>query len=287
MSILKDIQSDYRLGGFTEKVIYWNVGVFLLCIPLFYQFASLTFDYPEWIALSANPNVVLRHPWTLLTYAFLHDGFLHIFFNMLVLNFSARLFLTYFTQKQFLGLYLLGAIFSGLVFTSTFFLLGNSGIIVGASGAIMAVLVGVTTYNPLMQIRLLLIGYVKLWHLTAVILLLDVLQIRGGNFGGHIAHLSGAIFGFFFITLLKNGTDLSKFISGIFDFFANLFKPRQKHNFKKVHTNRAPVRQQAPVSPAGKDKTQRQIDEILDKISQSGYDSLSKEEKEFLFRAGK
>jgi hypothetical protein len=206
---------------------------------------------------------------------------------MMVLNFSSRFFLTYFTQKQYLGLYFLGAIFAGLSFVLSFFVLGKSSMMVGASGAIMAILVATTTYQPLLQIRLLLIGNVKLWHITAVILLLDLLQIRLDNTGGHIAHLSGAFFGFIYIKLLQNGTDLSKIVSSIIDFFVNLFKKKQSTPFKKVHVNSKKSTPNRASKIVIKDKTQQQIDEILDKISQSGYDSLTAEEKEFLFKAGK
>jgi membrane associated rhomboid family serine protease len=287
MSIIEDIKLQYRIGGIANKMIYWNVGIFLLSIPLFYQFKTGVFDYPSWISVSSEPLAIVYKPWTLLTYAFFHDGFLHLFFNMMVLNFASRLFLTFFTQKQYFGLYLLGAIFAGIFYVLSFYLFGQSWVMVGASGAIMALLVATTTYQPLMEIRLLLIGNVKLWHITGVILLLDLLQIQLGNTGGHIAHLSGAFFGYIYIKALQSGTDLSKIVSSVIDFFANLFGPRKSTPFKKVHVNPKKPTAKRESKIVAKDKTQQQIDEILDKISQSGYDSLTSEEKEFLFKAGK
>jgi hypothetical protein len=206
---------------------------------------------------------------------------------MMVLNFSSRLFLTFFTQKQYLGLYFLSVIFAGLIYVLSFYLLGHSSLMVGASAAIMALLVATTTYQPLMELRLLLIGNVKLWHITGVLLLLDLLQIQMNNTGGHIAHLSGAFFGYIYIKLLLNGTDLSRIVSSVIDFFTNLFSPKKATPFKKVHVNpkKPTVKRESKI--VAKDKTQQQIDEILDKISQSGYDSLTAEEKEFLFKAGK
>ena len=158
---------------------------------------------------------------------------------------------------------------------------------VGASGAIMALLVGATTYQPLMNVRLLLIGNVKLWHITAVLLLLDLLQIQLDNTGGHIAHLSGAFFGYIYIRLLQNGTDLSKIVNAVVDFPSTIFNKKQSTPFKRVHVNpkKPAVKRESKI--VIKDKTQQQLDEILDKISQSGYDSLTAEEKEFLFKAGK
>lgn len=283
MSIIEDLKFQYRVGGIANKMIYWNVGFFLLSIIFFYQFKSGVFDFPNWVAISSEPATVITRPWTVLTYAFFHYGFMHLFFNMMVLNFSSRLFLTFFTQKQYLGLYLLSAIFAGLSFVVSFYFLHQTSNMVGASAAIMALLVATTTYQPLMDIRLLLIGNVKLWHITAVILLLDLLQIQMNNTGGHIAHLSGAFFGYIYIKLLQNGTDLSKIVDSIL----NLFSKKQSTPFKKVHVNpkKPAIKRESKI--VVKDKTQQQLDEILDKISQSGYDSLTSEEKEFLFKAGK
>jgi membrane associated rhomboid family serine protease len=287
-SIIDDLKGQYKFGGITQKLIYWNVACFLVSLLFFYQFKVGAFDFPNWVALSSEPSVFLMKPWTLLTYAFFHDGFGHIFFNMIVLNFSSQLFLTFFSQKQLLGLYILSSIFAGLAFVSGFYFLNLSSNIVGASAAIMAILVAATTYSPLMNIRLLLIGNVKLWHITLVILVIDLMQILTDNPGGHIAHLAGAFFGFAFIKLLENGTDLSKIVSSIIDFFVNLFGKSKSTPFKKVHKNYKKPAEKPTVSRIiTKDKTQQQIDEILDKISRSGYDCLTKEEKEFLFKAGK
>jgi len=286
MSILEDLKMQYKLGGIALKMIYWNIGCFLVSLVFFYQYKSGVFEFPNWVALSSEPMVFGLKPWTFLTYAFFHDGFFHLLFNMMVLNFASYLFLTFFSSKQYLGLYLLSAIFAGLIFALGFNLLHYSGAIVGASAAIMAILVAATTYSPLMGVRLFLFGNVKLWHITAVILILDLMQFRLENSGGHISHLAGAFFGFIYVKLLQNGTDLSKIVSIVLDFFFNIFR-KPGTPFKKVHKNyKKPV--EKPISRiVVKDKKQQQIDEILDKISQSGYESLTQEEKEFLFQAGK
>ncbi|PBJ13750.1 rhomboid family intramembrane serine protease [Flavobacterium sp. ACN6] len=287
MNILDDLKLQYRLGGIAMRVIYWNIACFILSLIFFYQYSIGQFDFPSWIALSSDPQVFMFKPWTFLTYAFFHDGFLHLLFNMMVLNFASTLFLTYFTQKQYLGLYILSALFAGVAFALSFYLSNISGSIVGASAAIMAILVAATTYSPLMNVRLFLFGNVKLWHITAVILILDLMQFRLGNMGGHISHLAGAFFGFAYIKLLQNGTDLSIIVSKTLDFFVNLFRKSPSSPFTKVHKNYQKPTQKPTSRIVTKDKTQQQIDEILDKISQSGYDCLTKEEKEFLFKAGK
>jgi len=286
-NIIDDLKKQYKFGGMAQKLIYWNIACFLVSLVFFYQFKVGAFDFPNWIVLSSDPSIFITKPWTLLTYAFFHDGFGHIFFNMIVLNFSSTLFLTFFNQKQLLGLYVLSAIFAGMAFVLGYYFLNLSASIVGASGAIMAILVAATTYSPLMNVRLLLIGNVKLWHITLVILIIDLMQIRLDNSGGHIAHLAGAFFGFGFIKLLENGTDLSKIVSSIIDFFVNLFAKSPSTPFKKVHKNYKKPAEKPTSRIVSKDKTQQQIDEILDKISRSGYDCLTKEEKEFLFKAGK
>ncbi len=289
MNILDDLKMQYKMGGFEQKVIYWNCGVFLLSILLFYRFKLGYFDFPTWVALSSNAGEVLYKPWTLLTYFFFHAGFFHLLFNMIVLNFAGRIFLTFFNQKQFLGLYLLSGVFSGLSFMLFYsvVMVDRTSSIVGASGAIMAILVATATYSPFMNLRLLLIGNVKLWQFTFVILLLDLIQIFTENTGGHVAHLSGALFGFIYVKLLVNGIDLSKGISFLLDKLVTFSRPKKATPFKKVHRNYNVKQNQSASKIVTKDKTQQQIDDILDKISKSGYDSLTKEEKEFLFKAGK
>lgn len=279
-SILDDLKMQYQLGGVAFRLIFWNVLCFLVSLLFFYQFQLGVFNFPDWIALTSDPNGLITKPWTLISYAFFHHGFGHLFFNMMVLHFSSMLFLTFFNSKQFLGLYLLSALFSGISFVAGYYFLHLSSAMVGASGAIMAILVATTTYRPLMTIRLLFFGNVKLWYITAVILVLDFMQFRIENTGGHIAHLAGAFFGFIFIKLLQNGIDVSRILN-------NPFKKSRSTPFKKVHKNYPKSAPKPSSRIVVKDKTQQQIDEILDKISQSGYDCLTQEEKEFLFKAGK
>ncbi|WP_084546318.1 rhomboid family intramembrane serine protease [Flavobacterium fluvii] len=280
---------QYKFGGITQKLIYWNIACFVVSYVVFglLRLVDIDVNFIQYVSLSSNPADFLWKPWSIITYAFFHSDLFHIFFNLIILNFSSQLFLTFFNQKQLLGLYILSAIFSGIIFVLSFYLMNVIAPLVGASGAIMAILVAATTYSPLMNVRLLFVGNVKLWHITVVILVIDLLQIRLDNSGGHIAHLAGAFFGFVYVKLLENGTDLSKIVSSIIDFFVNLFKKSPSKPFKKVHKNYKKPAEKTISRIVTKDKTQQQIDEILDKISRSGYDCLTKEEKEFLFKAGK
>ena len=285
MNILDDLKLQYKTGGMVQKLIFWNIGCFLLSLVFFYSFSVGKFQIPYWIALSSDLGTFIKTPWTLVTFNFFHYGFFHLIFNLLVLHFAGRLFSTYFTDRQLLGVYILGGVFSGITFILSYIVIAKVGLLVGASGAIMAILLSATTYAPFMLLRIPLIGIVKLWHVTFIILLLDLIQLPLDNTGGHIAHLGGALFGFLYIKLLQSGTDLSKGISMILDFFVNVSKPKKKTPFKKVHRNT--TKKAVNSFQDNKDLTQKQIDDILDKISKSGYDSLTKEEKEFLFKAGK
>ena len=244
----------------------------------------------NWLSLSSDPADLLWKPWTLITYAFLHSGFLHLLFNMLWLFFAGRMFLTFFTQKQLFGLYILSAIFAGLAFILSYELLplvrGIKAPMVGASASVMAILVASAVYAPYYQVRMMLIGTVKLWHIAAFFIVMDLIYVSVENTGGHIAHLAGALFGYIFIKAIQKGTDLSKPVSNTVTFFENLFKPKKKTPFKKVHRNTAKSASKSTAAKP-KDLTQQQIDDILDKISKSGYESLTKEEKEFLFKVGK
>jgi membrane associated rhomboid family serine protease len=288
-SIIDDLKMQYKFGGITQRLIYLNITCFLVSYVIFglLRFVNIDIDFLHYVSLSSNPMDLLWKPWSIISYAFFHSGFFHIFFNLIILNFASQLFLTFFNPKQLLGLYILSAIFSGIVFVFSFYLMNIISPLVGASGAIMAILVATTTYQPLMNLRLLIIGNVKLWHVTLVILIMDLMQIQSENSGGHIAHLAGAFFGFIFIKALENGNDLSKIVTNLFDFFVNLFDKQPATPFKKVHRNYKKAIEKPVSKIVTKDKTQQQIDEILDKISRSGYDCLTKEEKEFLFKVGK
>jgi hypothetical protein len=150
----------------------------------------------------------------------------------------------------------------------------------------MAILFATVSYAPLLQIRLLFFGSVKLWHLALLFVVLDLIQLPLNNTGGHLAHLSGALFGYLYVWQIKKGTDVCGWFTAILDFFATQFGRKKRTPFKKVHrTYQTPS--QKPSKIITKDKQQQQIDEILDKISLSGYDSLTAEEKDFLFKAGK
>jgi len=293
MNLIEDLKFQYKIGNVGIRLIFWNI-IFFIVPEVFFAVAQLfqfKVNYLDYVSLSTNWADLVWKPWSIISYAFFHAGAIHLIFNMLMLHFTSRLFLIFFTQKQLLGTYLLAAVFSGLVYLLGYHYLPMlsdvSTTMVGASGAIMAILIATTTYQPFMEVRLMLFGKVKLWHIAVLLLFLDMIQLPMNNTGGHIAHLSGAFFGYIYIRLLQNGTDLSKIVNSVLDFFTSLFDRKPSTPFKKVHVNpkQPAVKKESRI--AVKDKTQQQIDDILDKISKSGYDSLTTEEKEFLFKSGK
>ena len=293
MSIIEDLKLQFKIGDVLTKLIFWNIAFFAIptvlfgILPLF----KININYLSYVSLSSNPNDLLLKPWSIFTYAFCHSSILHILFNLIMLNFAGRLFLIFFNQKQLLSLYFVGSLFAGFVFLLSYMffpaLANVNTALVGASASVMAILFATVTYSPLMNIRLLLFGNVKLWHIALILIVIDLFQLPMENTGGHLAHIGGAFFGYIYIRLLKNGTDICNWFTLIIDAFSSIFGSRKSKPFKKVHrTYKAPAEKRVS-KIVTKDKVQQQIDEILDKISQSGYDSLSSEEKEFLFKAGK
>lgn len=303
MGLIDDLKLQYKVGDITQKLIFWNIGLFVVPLIIFsiLKLGGVHLPLFDWtiggtenlFSLSSRFTDLLWKPWTLITYAFLHAGFFHILFNMLWLYFAGRVFTTFFTQKQLFGLYIVSAIFAGLIFILAYnFLPIVRGVIapmVGASASIMAILVATAVYSPYYQVRLPLIGSINLWYIAAFFIVMDLIYASVENTGGHIAHLSGALFGYLFIVMIRRGFDVTKRVSNTIIFFENIFKPKEKTPFKKVHRNKtnAAAYKAKNVKPNSKDITQQKIDDILDKISKSGYDSLTKEEKEFLFKVGK
>lgn len=276
MSILNEIKQQYKTGDVSQKLIFINILVFIVS-ALCFSFVSNQFQYPYWLALSSNYKDVLWFPWTLFTYGFLHSEPIHLLFNLIFLYYISTLFYTFFTTRQFLTVYFFGSFFAGLIFVVYGYLFNYTNLIVGASASIMAVFMAVATYAPNYSLRLPLLGYLKIWHLAVLYVFIDIAQLLTENTGGHIAHLSGSVVGFVFAMLMKKGIDISSIFT---------FKKKKNNTLKKVYKNK-PVKKYQSVRVSDVNFTQRKIDEILEKISKSGYESLTKEEKEFLFAANK
>lgn len=283
MSVINNLKNRYLNGTIVEKLIYINIAFFVITLltSVFQGLYKGEINWlVEWFSLDDNYSALIKKPWSLLTYGFLHADFLHLLMNLIVLYFIGNLFVEYFTEKQLLIFYLLGTFFGGLlfIFSQNYFPLfeGKSSILVGASAGISAIFIGVATYIPNYQLKLRFIGFVKLWYLAAFWIGLDVIALIGDNAGGHFAHLGGSLFGFLYVSKASN-KDIN-----VFNKLAAIFKAK-KSSLKTVHKST----EKRTNTVKNTDFNQQQIDVILDKISKSGYDTLTKTEKEFLFKQGK
>ncbi len=266
----------FKSGNPAMLYIGINGIVFLLgvVISLFVFFGSDQTTVEGFIRnYFAFPSAIAQWPtrfYTIVTYAFFHRDFFHILFNLLWLYWMGNLFLSFLAPKQFHVVYwggvLLGAVAFALIYNLIPQLSVMQASLIGASAAVMAIFSAVTTLVPNYSIRLFIFGDVKLKYLLLVYIAIDMISMSTGsaNLGGSVSHLGGALFGFGYIKLLQNGTDLSSF-----------FKKKSK---LKVIRTEAPIKRAAVVN-------QEQIDAILDKISKSGYENLSAKEKQTLFDA--
>jgi membrane associated rhomboid family serine protease len=243
----------------------------------------------SWLELPSDFSDFILQPWTIITYAFLHYDFMHILFNMLWLYFLGRMFLNLFSPKMALNIYFLGAISGGLLFMLCYTLFpdvfGNYSKLLGASAAVRALLIFLCAYMPNQELRVFTFN-IKLWYVGAAIVFLDVVGLFGVNAGGNLAHLGGAILGYFYAKQLTKGQDIGKGFERFMDHIVGLFKSSKKGPLKTVHKNKSKVGGYTKAD-FSEFNNQKKIDVILDKISKSGYDSLTAEEKEFLFKAGK
>lgn len=218
----------------------------------------------ENFALFGDVEVFNFRIWQFMTYSFLHANLLHLLFNMFMLYLFSQLFYTYFNEKQLLRTFFLGGLLSGIFYFGVSNIFGLQQFVVGASGAIMAVFFTVVGYNPQMRVHVIIFGNIAIYYIAFAFLGFDLLQLFSDNAGGHLVHIGGSVFGFLYGKWLKG-------------FSIDFKSGKKKARMRTVH-------RKAPVSRIAADDTQKQIDVILDKISKSGYDSLTKEEKEFLFK---
>jgi len=276
LTIINDIKNAYYNANVVEKIIYINVFLFLITV-LFNTFVI------EWFALPANFGTFLNKPWTIITYAFIHERLFHILSNLLVLYYIGNLFLDFYSKKQFISFYFLGALIGAVSFLTNYLITNKIGApLGGASAAVTTIFVAIATKIPRYALRLRFIGSVELWVLAAIWVSLSILQLVNVDNGGAIAHLGGALFGFIYANQLDKGNDIGKWFEVFIDYFTNLIKPKKRSPLKTVYKSK-----KRKDSLTVEKSKQRKIDEILDKISKSGYDALTPEEREFLFRAGK
>lgn len=287
----------YRESGMMAKIILINAAIFLLInIPLVASnlFGAPRLDMPGsttpiavyWLSVPSFLKLFIIRPWTWFTYMFVHLDVFHILSNILVLYFVGRIFCDLLSDRRFLPTYIFGGLAGAFLYVLLYNiapnLYGQNSILYGASASVMAVFLATATYFPDYEVYLFGVFRVKLKWLALVYVVLDFVALKGqDNIGGHIAHLGGALYGFIYARQLSKGNDWSEFFYKLTASIGSIFTPGRK--VKVVH--RAMTSNSSAGKPSKSEK-QQIIDTILDKISRSGYESLSKEEKEILLKAG-
>lgn len=289
MGLWDDIKNTFRNGNYLIRLIYINVVVFL-AVSIVSVVAFLIKDPVisektlHLLAIPASLKLFIVKPWTIITYMFTHKDIWHILFNMLWLYWFGKIFLEYLDQKKLVAVYLLGGICGAIIFVLAFNIFPafteqlNMSVAIGASASVMAIVMAIAVYVPNYTISLFLLGRIKIIYIALGIFVLTSVMDFSVNSGGKLAHIGGALFGYLYILNMRKGRDLGRGINRIIDSFATLFRPRKK--MKVTHKR--------PVTDIEYNKTkaehQARINTILEKISKGGYDSLTKEEKEILFR---
>ncbi len=291
--IWRGIKTSFLKGSALTRLIYINIGIFLLLKIIYVLLGRGDEAYRtllEYVGVPADPEYLLYRPWTLLTYMFTQFEFLHLLFNVLWLYWFGSIFLNYFSGKKLMGVYLLGGIAGAVCYiiaynTIPYFAIARlSSSAIGASASVMAIVFAVCTYLPNHKIYIFLIGPVNLIYLAIFTALIDIISIPSDNAGGHIAHLGGAFFGCLFTYGIKHNRDIASWIVSIFEKIRDLFS--DKKNVRLRYKKNVSEMTDQEYNMYKKQRDDR-VNEIFDKISRSGYESLTKEEKEILFKAGR
>ena len=257
-----------------EKIILFNITLYLLPFVLKTVLFLLNIkglSIVNWFTIDATLSEFILKPWSILTYGFIHGSFSHIFWNMLILYYFGNILKNIFGEKLILNLFLSGIVAGGLTYLISYNLFpvfkGVNSVMIGASAGVMSVLFFLAAYDPQYRIRIIFFD-IKILYIALFLFFYDIIQIPLNNSGGHIAHIGGALWGYYYSVKYNNGSDL---VNSILSYF------------KKNTNNKPSVKSKTDNKSFNQDK----IDEILDKISDSGYDSLTKSEKEYLFKVGK
>jgi membrane associated rhomboid family serine protease len=286
MNILNELKYRFLYATPVIRLIIANVALFVLTglwDVVYFMMTSVRGISIPYFALPSHYHYVLMKPWTILTYQFSHSSLFHIFFNMFALYVVGGIFLDFFRKKDVWRVYILGGTIAGLfyILSNTFIpaFKDNGGVLIGASGGVMAILFATATYAPNLRLNLFGVFPVKLVWIAVAYLLIDMLSIPGSNGGGHIAHIGGAVFGWIFANFRKG-----KLHFRLFEPAAVNMRVSSKQEKVSVSHPR-PANKAKKYGSQGHTPTQEEIDAILDKISKSGYERLTKEEKDILFKA--
>ena len=278
--------SQFKQSNTLNKLIYVNLAVFVLvkAVDIVLMVAGAHEPNPVvgFLAAYAGGHNLLTHPWGVVTYMFLHQGFLHILFNLLWLFWFGRIFSEYFTGRQLLNVYICGGIAGALLFILAFNVFdifdASVSMAIGASAAVYAIVLATAVYVPNYTVYVMFLGQVKIKWIALFCVISDIAMLESGNAGGHIAHIGGAIFGACYTLALRRGTDIAGWVGRIIDGVSGLShrKPKMKVSYRRSESDYD--------YNARKHNEQKEIDAILDKIAKSGYNGLTEDEKRTLFR---
>jgi membrane associated rhomboid family serine protease len=295
--IFDDLRQTFRQGNIVVRLIYINVAVYVLCTLLSVVLGLFAIPSVELLRnfyLPADLLQLVRRPWTLITYMFMHAGVWHLLGNMLWLYWFGRIFLYFFSAKHLRGLYVVGGLVGGLLYIVAYNLFPifsgqlYSATLLGASASVLAIAIATAVREPDYRINLMFIGPVRLKYFALFIVLFDALYVGSNNAGGHIAHLGGALAGWWFANGFSQGRDITHWVNVCMNALGGLFVKRERKPRKpkmKVHSQNSRA---ADYDYNARKKAQADdVDKILEKLKKSGYSSLSDEEKRRLFEASK
>lgn len=300
-NFIDDLKRTFRQGNIVVRLIYINVAAFVVAMLASVVLGLFRIDAQLFLRdlyLPADLLQLLRRPWTLITYMFMHAGLWHLLGNMLWLYWFGKLFLYFFSSKHLRGLYVVGGLMGGLCYIVAYNLFPvfsshlYSATLVGASASVLAIAIAAAVREPDYRINLLFVGPVKLKYFALFIVLFDILYVGSDNAGGHLAHLGGALAGWWFAKGLVKGYDITHWANVCIDAVGGIFSKRERKPRKpkmKVHKskgNAATNNRTADYDYNARRKAQSdEVDRILEKLKKSGYGSLSDEEKRKLFEA--
>ena len=291
---ITDLKNDFRKGSISQQFIYINIGIFVLTalVSIVGMLFNVGNSWVEWLELPAWLPQFIKQPWSLVTYMFLHANILHLLFNMLWLYSFGQLFLMFFSARHFRGLYFLGGLCGGLLYIVAYNVFPYflpyiyKSYLLGASASVLAIVIATAVREPEYRVSLMLFGQIRLKYLALIVIVTDLLFVTSNNAGGHIAHLGGALAGWWFAAGLQKGSDVTKWINIFIDWFWGIWKVKhapKKPKMKVHYGGRAGDYEYN----ARKKEQNDEIDRILDKLKKSGYQSLTTEEKRRLFDASK
>lgn len=293
--MFKNIYRKFCNENIVGRFIYINVAVYII-VAFIGVFATL-FEvgykveaFMHWFELPASFERFICRPWTLLSYMFLHERIMHILWNMLALYGFGRIFLSFFSVRHFVGVYLFGGIMGGIFFMAAYNIFPHfdgvvdSAYLIGASASVLAVVVASAVRSPNYVVNVVLLGSMRLVTIAVITVVVSLLLLASENAGGNFAHLGGAFAGWLFAFMLGKGKDVTSLINKVIDFFATLFKRRPSAG-KAKFTYQKGGRAADYEYNARKKENEAEIDKILEKVKAGGYSSLTEEEKKRLFEA--